>query len=271
MADTKIPDWKLERFLLCELPSDEMRSIERSLSSDPGLKRRLEALEASNMAILEAHPPGEMAKAILNRAGSAGAWPARAVRPRSSYRRALLPAIAFGTAALIFALVKPAGFDREAGLPVGDVPDVIRLKGMEPGLFVFKKSAGGPERLSDGAQAASEDVLQLAYVSTERSYGIILSIDGRGAVTLHHPSDPAASPRLELNRRVFLEKAYQLDDAPGFERFFYLSSSSPPDVAMVLQAARRLAADPERAAREPLALDASVRQIFFMVNKGSTR
>lgn len=271
MADTKIPDWKLERFLLGELPSDEMLSIERGLSSDPGLKRRLEALEASNAAILEAHPPREMAKAIVNRAGSAGAVPALAARPRSSYRRALFPAIAFGTAALVFVLVKPAGFDRDAGVPVGDVPDVIRLKGMEPGLFVFKKSPGGPERLSDGASAASGDVLQLAYVSTERPYGIILSIDGRGAVTLHHPSDPAASQRLELNRRVFLEKAYQLDDAPGFERFFYLGSSSPLDVARVLQAARRLAADPARAVREPLALDPSARQISFTLMKEGAR
>ncbi len=166
MADNTIPDWKLERFLLGELSPEEMRAIEGRMASDPDLRRRLEILEASNAEILNEHPPREMAKAILNRAGSAGSTPARARPHRPTYRRALVPAMALGTAALVFLLVKPAGFDREAGLPVSEAPDIIRLKGMEPGLFVFKKTAGEPLRLSDGAGAKAVYLLQLAYVST---------------------------------------------------------------------------------------------------------
>lgn len=271
MADNTIPDWKLERFLLGELSSEEMRAIESRMASDPDLRRRLEILEASNAEILNEHPPREMTKAILNRARPAGSTPARARTNRPAYRRALVPAMAIGTAALVFLLVRPAGFDREGGLSVSEVPDIIRLKGMEPGIFVFKKTAGEPLRLSDGAGTRAGDVLQLAYVSTERPYGIILSIDGRGVVTLHHPPNDAASQKLELNRRVFLENAYQLDDAPLFERFFFVSSASPLDVRAVRAAAERLAADPARAERDGLALDPKALQISFTVKKESGR
>ena len=268
MADNTIPDWKLERFLLGELSSEEMRAIESRMASDPDLRRRLEILEASNAEILNEHPPREMTKAILNRARPAGSTPART---RTTYRRALVSAMALGTAAFRFLLVKPAGFDREGGVPVSEVPDIIRLKGMEPGLFVFKKTAGEPLLLLDGAGTRAGDVLQLAYVSTERPYGIILSIDGRGVVTLHHPPNEAASQKLELNRRVFLENAYQLDDAPLFERFFFVSSASPLDVRAVRAAAERLAADPARAERDGLALDPKALQISFTVKKESGR
>lgn len=268
MADNTIPDWKLERFLLGELSSEEMRAIESRMASDPDLRRRLEILEASNAEILNEHPPREMTKAILNRARPAGSTPART---GTTYRRALVSAMALGTAAFIFLLVKPAGFDREGGVPVSEVPDIIRLKGMEPGLFVFKKTAGEPLLLLDGAGTRAGDVLQLAYVSTERPYGIILSIDGRGVVTLHHPPNEAASQKLELNRRVFLENAYQLDDAPLFERFFFVSSASPLDVRAVRAAAERLAADPARAERDGLALDPKALQISFTVKKESGR
>ena len=61
------------------------------------------------------------------------------------------------------------------------------------------------------------------------------------------------------------------DDAPLFERFFFVSSASPLDVRAVRAAAERLAADPARAERDGLALDPKALQISFTVKKESGR
>ena len=48
-----IPDLVLERFLLGELPDDELKILSGRLSSDEVLKKRLEQLKSSNREILQ--------------------------------------------------------------------------------------------------------------------------------------------------------------------------------------------------------------------------
>jgi hypothetical protein len=100
---------------------------------------------------------------------------------------------------------------------------------------------------------------------------VILSVDGRGKVTWHTPSgyagQPLSSPTLDMKGQVVLPAAYELDDAPGFERFFFVYSSSPFDVAAVDRAARALASQPSRAVVEPLGLGTGMGQYSFLVKK----
>ncbi len=49
------------------------------------------------------------------------------------------------------------------------------------------------------------------------------------------------APPLDPRGPVVLPSAYELDDAPGFERFFLVYSAKPFDVAAVDPAARALA------------------------------
>ena len=79
--------------------------------------------------------------------------------------------------------------------------------------------------------------MQLTYQAAGRPFGVILSIDGRGAVTVHHPRDGRQAARLVPGQEVRLSSAYRLDDAPGWERFVLVTAEVPFDVAPVVEAA----------------------------------
>jgi len=267
MADARIPDWKLERYLLNELPPEQARELRRMLDSDPASRRRLKALEKSNRTLLEEYPAEMMAVRIeegFRRRERQGAQKSKA----PLYRRFIIPALALTTAAIVVFLVKPFEMGnytelRDAGT------DVTRVKGMITGLYIYRKSARGPEELRDGSTAKANDLLQLAYVSTDNLFGAILSIDGRGVVTVHHPPQGRLAARLELNKKVLLSSAYQLDDAPGFERFFYLSSKHPIYMNEIVEAAERLAKDPDRSRTAPLELDDGIQQLSIVIKKSN--
>lgn len=97
-------------------------------------------------------------------------------------------------------------------------------------------------KLGDGAPARAGDVVQLSYAAAGNRNGVIVSVDGWGAVTLHYPAHPSHSARLQPRGEVPLDHAYELDGARDFERFFLVTSGDRPlNVRHVLLAARRLA------------------------------
>ncbi len=136
-----------------------------------------------------------------------------------------------------------------------------------PYLVVHRHTSGLPEVLPNPTQAEAEDLLQLAYVASGRRFGVIVSIDGRSQVTLHAPETPAASTELVPTGMVSLSRAFELDDAPNFERFFFVTAAEPIDVERVLQAGYELGRD--QSAREPglLALDPAWEQGTFTLYK----
>src|SRR5690606_33901846 len=105
------------------------------------------------------------------------------------------------------------------------------------------------ERLVDGATAEEGDLVQLSYVSAGRRYGAIFSIDGTGELSLHLPLEGGEAVLLEAGPAVALSHAYELDDAPAFERFFFVVSDEPFRLEPILEAARSL---PEGESRLPL-------------------
>ena len=101
---------------------------------------------------------------------------------------------------------------------------------------------------------------------------MILSIDGRGHVTRHFPADDGGPTALSRNKRIFLPNALELDDAPGFERFFLITSPEPIDVKAVLAEAVELAKDPNLARRSELALPSGLKQTsVLLLKEGGTR
>ena len=102
---------------------------------------------------------------------------------------------------------------------VGDRPEIIIAKdNPEPRLYVYRRSASGNQRLKDGATAARGDLVQLAYGGG--GYVVVLSIDGARKVTLHWPErNDGDAPAVKAGENR-LPSAYELDDAPAFERFF---------------------------------------------------
>lgn len=206
-------------------------------------------------------PPGERA-AALDAAAFGGGDPAEAFRrdaeatlarlspervaaevarraaapPRRRTAWLAVPLLVTAAAGLV-AVVVPRG-----ALPPPAAPEGIRVKGLAPRLVVHRRTPGGAEVLSPGATAHPGDLVQLGYVAAGRAYGVIVSLDGTGAVTRHWPARGEAAAPLESGREVLLPESFRLDAAPRFERFFLVTSDRPFDVATVLTSARALAA-----------------------------
>ncbi len=60
----------------------------------------------------------------------------------------------------------------------------------------------------------------------------------------------------------------ELDDAPGFERFFLITSGFPLDVNTIMKKAESLARDPERVREKKLDLSEDLRQYSVLILKG---
>lgn len=250
MSD-RVPDILVEQLALGELPPDRAADVRRRLEAEPGGLMRLEALRESDAAVLIGHPPRAVAAMIERRA------------PSEPPRRSLLvPALAGAVAALVLVLVPWNQAPVQEGAPPAGLGQTNRVKG-DPHVTVDRKVGERTEPLRSGARAAPGDRLQLGYVASGAAHGVLLSIDGRGAVTLHFPQDAAGPTALVGDGAQRLEFSYQLDDAPGFERFVLVTSAQPMDVAAVLAAARDVGADPER----PLALAAGLRQKDLLLLK----
>jgi hypothetical protein len=256
MKKHRVPDILIEQLLLGELP--EARA--RLLRQDPQVLARMAELEASNREILERYPPGVMARRIGWRLEKEREASARPARQRWSLPR-LAPAAGFAV------LLLAAGAVLVTVAPWRERTELTRLKGARPHLVIYRKTDGGAEALTAGSGIHAGDVLQIGYVAAARRYGVIFSIDGRGVLTLHFPASPGSASLLSDGGQTMLDYAYQLDDAPGFERFFLVTSDRAPPVAEVLAAGRRLAADPRQARRASLGLPAGLEQWSVLLEK----
>lgn len=251
------PEWLVERLRAGDLPSGEAARVRARLEAEGGLGR-LEALRRADEAALRAHPPGVAAAEIHRRAGG---------RPPRWPRRPLLlvPALAAAAVAILVSVRPPPG------PPVSIVLEDGRPKGLASRLEIRRARPGAPpELLADGAAVRAGDTIQLAYVGAppagEALYGVVISLDGRGQVTLHWPEQAGPAVPLTPGRAVPLPHAYRLDDAPAFERFFLVTSAAPFEAEAVLDAARRLARG-ARPDRDPLPIPPALAQRALLLVK----
>jgi hypothetical protein len=286
MKDNGIPDLFIEKLLLDELPQD----MKERLLKDPSVRHRLEELKAENRRILAEYPPEEMAKAIKNRerlsrrteeaqSGRARPEGKRLSRPRLSLSRPaeggaplrrlnwprLVPVASFALLVLVGGLLLvthgPSYFtprDRAAE---------TRLKGGAPHLNIYMQTGAGARLLEGGDRVTEGTTLQVGYVSGANEYGVIVSIDGGGTVTLHFPLSAVTGQALEGEGEVLLPYAYILDDAPDFERFFFVVSEKPFSVETVLEAAETLSENPETAESQSLRLPRRLKQSSILLLK----
>lgn len=272
MADLpEVPLLVLERHLLGELSPTEQARLEGRLAAESPLRARLAALAEESGHILRTYPPATLVPAIELRGYQESARRARhdstrRVRHERGWGWQLwAPAGgALAAAALAVALLQPG-----ATTPPDTAElEVTREKGQHTQLLVFPRPAPGaePRALDDGSEVASHELLQLGYVASGKRHGVIVSIDGRGEATLHFPATPELSTRLSPGQTL-LPSAYELDDAPRFERFFLVTSPRAISVAAVLAAARRLAGDEAHASSAPLGLPPDLEQTSLLLLK----
>lgn len=240
MKRERVPEFLIEQYVLGELPEETARGIELS----PGFAERVAAIERDNAAFLESHPPEVFATRIRNQyeasAGERSSTALGSVRQSRTSSpplvRALVLAVPGAAAVLALSLVLFGSLGVSNGPTSDPDTEIVRLKGAEPELLVYRSTAdaGDPEALDDGSIAMAGDRLQITYNAGGRSYGAIVSIDGRGAVTLHYPLTASSEPVLAPGGNHQLPYAYELDDAPEFERFYFVTADSTFSVTELL-------------------------------------
>lgn len=220
-----MPDWLLERYRLGELAAADQERVSEALARTPDLRARLDELDRSSLAVLQEHPPAALVAAVRRSTAA----------PRPRHHRLLAPLAA---AAIVTLALAGGALWTPGGAPLSK-PDETRVKGIAPYLLLYRKAAADVERLAPAALARQHDVVQLAYQAGARRYGVILSVDGRGVVTRHLPLSGAAAVALTPGVPVPLAQSYELDDAPGFERFVLVAGDEPFAVEQVEGAVRR--------------------------------
>lgn len=259
-----VPPWQLERYLLAELPDRDMRKLELALNESAGLRERLEVLRRDNGDALRHHPAAWMARQIAARASAPGRIQ---TQRRASVRWwGLVPAAAAALAAV--AVLPSLGPEqtpavRTVSTALESVPPGVRLKGA-PYLVLHRKTATGSERLDSGAPAYAGDLVLVQYHGAGRSYGAILSVDGRGAVTVHLPAEGDAAAVLDDSGLATMGYSYELDDAPRRERFYLITSERPFGVAEAAATVRQDSDSPDLGAPN---LPADLERYIFDLNK----
>jgi hypothetical protein len=253
MKHKEINAWILERYILNELPNSRIMEIDRQLKEDPRLKKEIERLKDSNKDILNQYPSDSIVPQILRQYNDniEKSRKEHVTRTRSVFfKRLVYASPAFAVVLILLFLVFPFQKDNIDPTIKMTPTDSTRIKGnelTEPHLIVYRKDNENVELLKNGVKAKAGDLLQIAYESAKEKYGVILSIDGNGTVTLHYPEREDQSTVLKKGKKVLLGSSYELDNAPEFERFFFITSMSEIDVAGVIQKAKRLAQDFKRA------------------------
>jgi hypothetical protein len=261
-----IPDWKLERYLLGELPPEDMDRIRRVIESSHALRLRIQELHESNKDILERYPSAWMSRRIQQKSEKSAPSNARIKNIILSrfWPMPALPVVAILIVLAILPVLFTPGVDRQgdAGLI-----HTTRIKGPGAQLLLFRKTDSGSERLDNSVMAREGDLILVKYQPAGKAYGVIISIDGRGTLIRHYPDEGRQAEQLKKDGPVSLDFAYELDDAPNWEKFYFITSDSPFEVDAVIQAARAKITNFTGAVSDSLDLPDPLEQSIFTIRK----
>ena len=227
-----IPDWKLERYLTGDLPESEMREIREMEATDEIFAGRVKMLREDNRAILKKMPFERLSEKMEARELGSG----RGMNGAGNVVSFKFVKIA-AAAALVLAVVSVALFGQREIVPaqssegaqvmdvamVTEVENGTRIKGLDARMEVWKKTGDSAVQMSNLDEAREGDEIQLRYSVPEKCFGLLFSMDGNGTLTMHMAEGNRAIA-LEPGKMTTLPFAYKLDNAPKFEKFFFLTS-----------------------------------------------
>jgi hypothetical protein len=224
-----ISDLRLEKLALGELPNEEEERLRQALASSPEAQARLEAL--GDGGLFDRLPPETFRSEVQRRLGCQ--------ESREEPERRPTAALGWGVLAAVAGLALFVGLPKQNMEAVTVEKGGVRTKGVAPTLVAHRVGGERSGRLESGQQAEKGDRIQLGAMGAAGRYAVIVSIDGRGQATLHHPQHRTGAP---LEESPFpLPSSFELDDAPEYERFFLVTGEQPLETAAVMQSARELA------------------------------
>ena len=233
-----IPDWKLERFLTGDLPEEEMNKLRELEANDAVFANRVKMLREDNKAILSKLPFETLAANLGTGAAGTAAKNVAKNAPRFTLVKFAAAAMFVFAVALVafFAQSETSVMNERVGSDVANVngsqntqvalaenESDTRIKGLDARMEVWKKTPAGIVQLNDLDSVGEGDEIQLRYAVPEKCFGLLFSMDGNGALTLHMGNGVKAI-ELAPGKMNSLPFAYKLDDAPYFEKFFFVTS-----------------------------------------------
>lgn len=262
MPKRPIPDWILEDFYQGSAPT----ALTHNTLQDPEIQSRVATLMQSDQDFLKKYPPDKWISSLMQRY--------QEMNSRKSERASWWRSPLFRWAAcvvsslLIICTVTLVVFN-----PIKHTPG-MRAKGNEfqpafkPILNIYRMRDGRIMKIENGSYAKSGDLLQITYTAPEGTHGVILSLDGQGTVTLHYPSRPEDSTLLQGDGEIFLSNSFQLDDAPHFEKFFFITSKTGINIKDIMNKVRLLGINPDKASQQDIDLNDSFFQVSMLILKG---
>jgi len=213
-------NWKIERYLLGELPESEMATLKTLESENTEFRSIIEQLKGSNEELLAKYP---------------APYPKFKVIEQKNKWRTYLSACAaliMAATALITVFSNNTSVAPATHVAIAN-EDGTRVKGLKTSLEIWRKTTEATEKLANNSAAKAGDLLQVRYMAEKKCYGIILSIDGNGTMTIHLSGEGGKAAKLEAGKIVSLENAYELDNAPKFETFYLITDSTEFAIAPV--------------------------------------
>ena len=230
-----IPDWKLEKYLTGDLPESDMREIREMEAADEIFANRVKMLREDSEAILRKLPYDRLAERL-------DSLPSRDTygngKPVNFGIVKLAAAAALVLAVVTVALFSQRSLSEQSGtvlataantqvmeVAMADVSgdEGLRIKGLSARMEVWKKTGDSAVQMENLGEAHEGDEIQLRYAVPEKCFGLLFSMDGNGALTLHM-GDGVKAIELAPGKMNSLPFAYKLDDAPYFEKFFFVTS-----------------------------------------------
>jgi hypothetical protein len=261
MKHERASQWKLERYVLGELPSREMAALQKRESEDPEFHQAAQYLRESAQEILEQYPAAAIVPEIVGKIEPGTRRQADLARSRRLNLKRLLiasPILASFLAVLLIVFHESPG-TRVKG---GEAVDNSRAR-----IVIFRKKDSKIELLKHDDRVRSGDLIQIAYKAAGNKFGVIVSRDGRGGVNLHFPENSEASTRLKDQSSVLLPSAYELDNAPRYECFYFITAMEEIDIREALARVKAAGRLPDYPARAVLDLPAAWEQFHILFNK----
>lgn len=218
-----VPEIYLEQLYLNELSAQKAKTLTNTESV-------LNRIELSNKEILEQYPPSFMRESIIRKLNINTEKKSK----KQDFRFYILRAVPIAAALVILTLNLSQLYTTQ------EPNNIIRSKGLNPELSIYIEKNNSPAELFDNDFVFESDLIQLTYNAAGNKYGVIFSLDGRGVITLHYPEDKSSTPFIDPNGSHALPFSYELDDAPEFERFFFVSSKQEFDINTILKSAEDL-------------------------------
>jgi hypothetical protein len=212
----------LEQIKMEEIPAETYNGID--------LKEKISGLHESDRAILDRYSADSMRQIVLDKLSASTSDKQKSRKFTFKYRWGFIGVPAAIAAALYTALVLPPFlYSRknavENSFP-GKTTGIERIKGAGAQIYLYKKEEQDAVQLYNQSFINGGDYIQIGYTAAGAKYGFIISIDGNGTVTQHYPDYGYNAAELNAGGEVLLNYSYQLDNAPSFERFLFITGNN---------------------------------------------